>query len=151
VTRGARGRLAAASLPGREPYELGECDAVNWKQATSYCEMAVCWFAGVFVLAPLPAYTPPAMPPFSLNAEPRADEAFPGSSAVDVPDRQVWDGWPGVPVLPARLDPAGNAKSASAAVAPSRRFKGYLLVAVGPPQFENYAAAGVTDSLSAAT
>lgn len=42
---------------------------------------------------PLPAYTDPAMPPFSLKADPVAAEDFPGSiSAVE--ERQVWEGWP---------------------------------------------------------
>jgi hypothetical protein len=39
----------------------------------------------------LPAYIEPAIPPFSLNAEPLADAALPGSLGAVVL-RQVWDG-----------------------------------------------------------
>jgi hypothetical protein len=64
---------------------------VKWKQATSYWETA--WpFAGVLVLAPVPAYTPPAVPSVSLKGEPGDPAAFPGSSEVEVPARHVCDG-----------------------------------------------------------
>ena len=64
------------------------CD--TWKQATSYWEIAlsVLPFSDG---APLPAYTPPAMPPFSLNADPGAELAFPGSAGA-VLLRQLWLG-----------------------------------------------------------
>jgi hypothetical protein len=63
----------------------------------------------VFVLAPFPAYMVPTIPgPLSLNAEPVAAAAFPGSIAVALLSRQVWFGWPIVPGLPATLDAAGG-------------------------------------------
>jgi hypothetical protein len=62
----------------------------TWKQATSYCDTLF----GLFEFCGwLPAYMLPAMPPFSLNAEPGADAACPGSSSA-VLERQVWLGCP---------------------------------------------------------
>jgi len=63
------------------------------KQATSYWEMALSVLA-FSDGAPLPAYTPPARPPFSLNADPGAELAFPGSAGA-VLLRQLWLGCPG--------------------------------------------------------
>ncbi len=62
------------------------------KQATSYCETALgllAWSADT----PLPAYTPPATPSTSLNADPGALGAFPGPFGA-VSDPHVWFGWP---------------------------------------------------------
>jgi len=71
-------------------------------------------------LAPFPAYTPPATPgPLSLNAEPGAEAACPGSNAVESLLRQVCEGCPVVPGLPARLDATGIAKRARAAAIPT--------------------------------
>jgi hypothetical protein len=88
-------------------FELVQC-CEAWKHATSYWETA--WpLAGVPVFSPLPAYTPPAMPPFSLNADPLAFAALPGSFGA-VALRHDCDGWP---VLPPVWGSVANAEPAS--------------------------------------
>jgi hypothetical protein len=89
---------------------------LTWKQATSYCETEV----GLFEFCGwLPAYMEPAIPPFSLNAEPGADAAFPGSLGA-VLLRQVCDGWPVPEGFPAAN--AGAAASASTVAGKSINF-----------------------------
>jgi hypothetical protein len=93
-----------------------QCDYLDdtWKQATSYCETAAP-FAGVEVVRPFPAYTAPAVPPFSLNADPGAPAAWPGSvGAVEL--RHVCDGCP-VPLglVAAGAEAAGSAEMTIAA------------------------------------
>src|SRR5436305_12810268 len=63
---------------------------LTWKQATSYCETDFGFFE---FCGWLPAYIEPAIPPFSLNAEPGADAACPGSLGA-LALRQLCDGWP---------------------------------------------------------
>jgi hypothetical protein len=75
---------ADRSAPERgAPYEL------SLLQAVSYCDTAAVLPAWLVEPEPLPAYTPPAVPPFSLNAEPGALEALPGSVGAVFPGPQL--------------------------------------------------------------
>src|SRR5437763_3595728 len=84
---------------------------LTWKQATSYCETDF----GLFEFCGwLPAYIEPAIPPFSLNAEPGAEAAFPGSPGA-APLRHIWDGCPVPEGFPApNAGPAASANTATA-------------------------------------
>jgi hypothetical protein len=75
-----RGVISAGKAPTDCPglRQKERCLMLSWKQATSSCEMAFSWLP-LSDGAPFPAQTPPGAPPFSLNADPGAELASPGS------------------------------------------------------------------------